>query len=68
MFRDDKGKLSMIRIGTFACICLGTIATIIGLVGFFLRLPESILVIGSGEGLIGIALGVKAFQKQAEMQ
>jgi hypothetical protein len=58
--------LGVMRLGVLVALFVGAIACISGVVGFFLKIPDSAAIFASGAGMISLALGSKAFQAQAE--
>jgi hypothetical protein len=58
--------LGVMRFGVLVALFTGGGAIVSGLIGFFLKLPDSAAIIAAGAGLISLALGSKAFQAQAE--
>ena len=61
-----KNGPSMMRLGVAVCLVLGALMIIGGLVGWLVMAKtDAPLIIGSGTGLITLALGAKAWQAQA---
>ncbi len=65
-WENKPGESSAMRIMAMQAACLSIAIVCAGVIGFFLKLPDSVLVIGSGCGLFGVAMGAKSFQAQAE--
>jgi hypothetical protein len=65
-YHDENGKPSTVRIIAMMGAILGIIISLGGLVGFFMRLTDSIQVIGLGVGVFGVSEFTKALQKRSE--
>lgn len=57
---------SLMRVGVLIALCVGAGIAIAGAVAFFLDLAGAIDLILSGQGIMGVSLGVKAWQKKYE--
>jgi hypothetical protein len=66
IFRDDKLNLSYIRVAGFIALIFAISIGICGIIGYFNKLNDSILLITSAETLITVILGIKAWQKTSE--
>lgn len=66
MFRDATGKVSMMRVGFFACLLVGTISCLAGVVGAFFHVPETGVMISNGSLLMGGTSFAKAIQSKWE--
>ncbi len=66
MFKDEKGKISFMRIGCGVGLLLGFIVGVFGIIGFMLDKFEAVTVIATSQGLIALVLGAKAWQKTSE--
>ena len=66
MFKDNKGKISFLRVASFIALITSVILCLAGIVGFFMQLSNSITVIATSEALIALVLGAKVWQKMSE--
>jgi hypothetical protein len=66
LIEDAAGGASTLRVCVLAAVAAGLATIACGLVGFFRQLPESMLVIGSGQGLITLVLTLKVWQRTVE--
>ena len=67
-YQDENGNTSSLRIIAMIIIVVGCGVVISGIVGFFLKLPESMQIISVGAGLIASAEFAKVFQKSLEKE
>lgn len=67
MFKDEKGKVSFMRVASFIGLLLGVAESVIGMIGFLVKIDGAIIVIGSSQALITLILGAKAWQKKSEL-
>lgn len=65
-FQDANGNTSSLRIIAMMIIVLGCCVIVSGVVGFFLKIPESMQLISIGAGLVASAEFAKVFQKSFE--
>lgn len=63
---DGAGDLSAIRVALIACLVLGGLVILSGLIGWFLGMKDAVLMVGAGSGLIGTTGIAKAWQAQSE--
>jgi len=62
------GQTSALRIGMYVALFVGAIIALEGGVGFFIGLDKSLEMVFAGEGIMALALGAKAWQKQTEVK
>jgi hypothetical protein len=66
MFFDNKGKVSLMRLGVFVVLCLGCIVVLSGLIGWlFLNKADALAMTGLGATSF-LSLFAKSFQSFAE--
>jgi hypothetical protein len=65
-YEESPGVVSSLRVILMGVVILGGLTIGAGIVGFFLKIPDSSLIIGAGSGLISLSLAAKAFQANAE--
>jgi hypothetical protein len=65
-YHDHKGKPSTMRILAMMGGVLGSVICIAGTVGFFLRIPDAVMLVTVGAGLIGAGEIAKGWQGRAE--
>ncbi len=68
LIEDATGGHSTLRVCVLAAVGAGVATMAAGLVGFFSGLADSMLVIGSGQGLITVVLTLKVWQRHVEEQ
>jgi len=66
LIEDPTGGASTLRLCVLLAVATGVAIIAAGLVGFFRKLPDAMLVIGSGQGLITLALTLKVWQRTVE--
>jgi hypothetical protein len=66
LLEDAAGGTSTLRVCVLLAVGAGLATIAAGLVGFFRKLPEAMLVIGSGQGLITLVLSLKVWQRMVE--
>ena len=66
MFKDKNGKVSFLRVASMIALLTAVVLCIAGVIGFFMKLNDSITVIATSEALIALVLGAKAWQKMSE--
>lgn len=67
LLEAPAGGFSTMRLCVLLAVGTGMATVGAGLVGFFLQIAASPLIVGSGESLIALALGAKAWQRTAEV-
>jgi hypothetical protein len=67
-WEESPGVVSSLRIILMGVVILGGLTIAAGIAGFFLKIPDSSLIIGAGSGLISLSLAAKAWQANAEKQ
>lgn len=65
-YQDEKGNTSMMRILSMIAGFTGIIISLSGVVAMFLKLSTSGTAMSIGAGILGAALGAKAWQKISE--
>jgi uncharacterized membrane protein len=60
--KNEKGKLSMGRLGVLLGLVSGVALVVVGIIGFFLGNDQTIAVLGIAGGFFGVSGGVKAAQ------
>jgi hypothetical protein len=65
-YEESEGVVSAMRIMAMIAVCAGVIVCMCGAVGMLLHIPESVAIAGSGAGVIGVAIGAKAYQTKNE--
>jgi hypothetical protein len=66
MLEDAQGAVSVLRICVLFSVAAGIATMAAGIVGFFHRIPDAMLVIGSGQALITLVLTLKVWQRSIE--
>ena len=66
MFKEVSGKTSMMRIGFAACIIIGSLLSLFGIIAVFNSLSGAEVLIMSGSGLMGTSGFAKAVQSKWE--
>jgi hypothetical protein len=66
LIEDPTGGDSTLRLCVLLAVAAGIATMAAGLVGFFRGLPDAMLVIGSGQGLITLVLTLKVWQRSVE--
>ncbi len=66
LLEDPTGGASTLRLCVLVAVAVGSATIAAGLVGFFQGLADSMLVIGSGQGLISLVLTLKVWQRTVE--
>lgn len=65
-YQDQKGETSHLRIITMMIVIVGICTVLSGLVGFFLKMSESVSLVSVGSAMVlGAEIG-KVFQKKFE--
>ncbi len=65
-YQDNDGNISSLRLIAVPSAILGQLVVIAGVVAMFMGYPDGIAASGVGAGLVGLAEGAKAWQKQSE--
>lgn len=68
IFRDERGLLHMAHVTSFIASFSGTLTGALGLIAFFFRFPDAIMVIQVGLGLVGAGAGLEGWQTHKESQ
>jgi len=68
MFSDQSGKVSMMRIGFFMCLCIGSILSLSGIIAVFMSLSDASTLIATGTALMGTSGFAKAVQARWEQK
>lgn len=66
ILEDARGGQSILRACVLVAVALSVVIVLCGLYGFLHKLPESMLVIGSGQGLMVSVLTLKVWQRTVE--
>jgi hypothetical protein len=66
LLEDATGRSSTLRLCVLLAVAAGLATIGAGLVGFFLEIKESMLVIGSGQSTIALVLTLKVWQRSVE--
>jgi hypothetical protein len=66
IFKDHHGKLSMMRVGFFVCLAVGSILSLGGLFAAFKSLADATTLINAGTLLMGSSGFAKAIQTKWE--
>jgi hypothetical protein len=66
MFKDSTNKISMMRIGFFTCLVIGSILALAGTVGAFFKLDDASTLLTTGTALMGTSGFAKAIQAKWE--
>jgi hypothetical protein len=66
LLEDATGGTSTLRLCILLSVAAGLATMAAGLVGFFRELKDSMIVIGSGQGLITLVLSLKVWQRTVE--
>lgn len=66
VLQDNNGKLSAMRLGLFACLTLGGLAVLSGVVGFFFKIDGAVELVSTGALLMGSSGFAKAWQARYE--
>lgn len=66
MFKDSTGKTSMMRIGFFTCLSIGSMLAIAGTAAAFLKLADAGTLLTTGTALMGTSGFAKAIQAKWE--
>lgn len=66
MLCDHKGNRSSMRAGFLACLCVGAIVSLSGVVAMFYSIPDAGVAITTGTALMGGSGFSKAIQKRYE--
>lgn len=66
IFKDKYGKYSMMRVGFFSCLVIGSILSIGGLIAAFKSLSDATTLINAGTLLMGSSGFAKAIQTKWE--
>ncbi len=66
LIEDPTGGNSTLRLCVLVAVGVGAATIGCGLVGFFREIKDSMMVIGSGQGLITIVLTLKVWQRHVE--
>ena len=66
MFKDQDGKLSMMRVGFFVALLIGSIVALSGTVAMFLGLDAASTAMTTGLAVMGSSGFAKAIQCNAE--
>lgn len=65
-YERSEGNTSAMRIIAMICAVTGCVAVLGGVVGMFLRIPESVAIAGAGAGMAGLGELAKSWQAQKE--
>ena len=65
-FQDDKGNKSMMRLITFMAAVLGGVGFLAGIVAYFVKIPEALMMVTAGGGMLTLGEGAKLLQKMQE--
>jgi hypothetical protein len=65
-YENKPGETSAMRIIAMEAVQLGALVVLSGVIGFFARIPDAVIVMSTGAGIVALALGAKAWQAQAE--
>jgi len=65
-FEDGNGNKSMARVIVFGAFCLGAGIAAAGLVGWFLKYPDAVSIVGLGSAIVGSGELLKWGQKMQE--
>ena len=65
-YERSQGHTSAMRIIAMVCAVTGCLAVLSGVVGMFMRIPESVAIVGAGAGMAGIGEIAKAWQASGE--
>lgn len=68
IFRDERGLLHMAHFTAFVASISGVTFGIAGLVAFFLRIPDALMIIQIALGLVGAGAGLEGWQTHKESQ
>jgi hypothetical protein len=66
MFTDNQNKLSMMRVGFFVCLIIGSLLSLGGMIAVFMKLADASVLVMSGTGLMGTSSFAKAVQSKWE--
>jgi len=66
-YEKAEGNTSAMRIIAMICAVTGCIAVLGGVIGMFLRIPESVAIAGAGAGMAGLGELSKAWQASKEV-
>jgi hypothetical protein len=66
MFKDTQGKVSMMRIGFFSCLIVGSVLALGGTAAAFMNLDDAGTLLTTGTALMGSSGFAKAIQTKWE--
>ena len=66
MFHNHKEKISMMRVGFFLCLTVGSITALSGIIAVFMSLSGAETLVMSGSSLMGTSGFAKAVQSKWE--
>lgn len=67
MLTDNNGKTSMMRVGFFVCLVIGSALSLGGMIAVFMKLSDASTLVMSGTGLMGTSGFAKAIQSKWEL-
>lgn len=65
-YEKSAGHTSAMRVIAMMCAVTGCVVVLAGTVGMFMRIPESVAVVGAGAGMAGLGEVAKAWQAKGE--
>jgi len=68
IFKDQNGKVSMMRLGFLFSLVIGSLTTLCGVGGMFLSLDDAAVAMSTGSALMGASGFAKAIQSRWEKQ
>jgi hypothetical protein len=66
LFKDDKGKTSMLRLMAFNGHIIGSLVMIVGATAAIMKIPAAGTIVTAGAGVFTACLGFKSLQKKQE--